>query len=77
MESCLKSLTPTEELAVFLSIRGMCQRAAVQVSTAADSFAAAARLAPGCASYRKMADRLAAEASAPKLTKTQQHQSPL
>ena len=57
-EGYLKSLSPTEELAVFLSIRGMCQREAGKSTAAADSFAAAAKLAPDCASYRSMANRL-------------------
>jgi hypothetical protein len=76
-EGYLKSLTPSEELAVFLSIRAMCQREAGHAADAAQSFAAASRLAPGCASYRMTAERLTTEASAQKLTKTQQHQSPL
>ena len=78
-EGYLKSLTPAEELAVFLSIRGMCQHEAGQVADAAQSFAAAARLAPGCASYRKMAEHLTAEAGGQRLTKAQakQMQAPL
>jgi hypothetical protein len=50
----LKSLTAAEELAVFLSIRGMCLRAAGKLPQAAESFAAATRLAPGCKGYRDM-----------------------
>ncbi len=50
-EGYLKSLTPAEEVAVFLSIRGMCLREAGRVREAADAFAAAARLAPNCRSY--------------------------
>jgi regulator of sirC expression with transglutaminase-like and TPR domain len=76
-EGYLKSLTPAEELAVFLSIRGMCQREAGQMSRAADSFAAAARLAPGCASCQMMADRLASQAGAQRLTQTQQRENTL
>jgi hypothetical protein len=53
-EGYLKSLTPPEELAVFVSIRGMCLREAGKLSEAADAFAAAARLAPHCAGYRVM-----------------------
>ena len=53
-EGYLKSLSPSEELAVFLSIRGMCQHEAGKWSEAADSFAAAARSAPNCQSYRQM-----------------------
>ena len=53
-EGYLKSLTPSEELAAFLSIRGMCLREGGRISEAADAFAAAARLAPGCRSYRTM-----------------------
>lgn len=54
-EGYLKSLTPAEELAVFLSIRGMCQRSTGGWLAAIESFEAAAKLAPGCASYRYMA----------------------
>lgn len=53
-EGYLKSLTPAEELAVFLSIRGMCQREAGRFKEAAESFAAAARLAPACRCYQVM-----------------------
>jgi hypothetical protein len=53
-EGYLKSLTPAEELAVFLSIRGMCLREAGNIADAADAFAHAARLAPGVSSYRQM-----------------------
>jgi hypothetical protein len=78
-EGYLKSLTAAEEMAVFLSIRGMCQREAGQVADAAQSFAAAARLAPGCASYRMMSEHLTAEAGGQRLTKAQlkQKQGPL
>jgi hypothetical protein len=47
----LKSLTPPEELAVFLSIRGMCMLERGRSSEAADAFGAAARLAPDCREY--------------------------
>jgi hypothetical protein len=50
----LKSLTPPEELAVFLSIRGMCLREFGKIAEAAQAFAAAARLAPDCQGYRDM-----------------------
>jgi hypothetical protein len=53
-EGYLKSLTPAEELAVFMSIRGMCWRDSKRYAEAAESFQAAARLAPGCRSYRTM-----------------------
>jgi hypothetical protein len=53
-EGYLRSLTPPEELAVFLSIRGLCQREAGKLSEAAHSFAAAARLAPGCRGYQEV-----------------------
>ncbi len=53
-EGYLKSLTPSEELAVFLSIRGMCLREQGRLSEAAEAFAAAAKLAPGCRSYRQV-----------------------
>jgi hypothetical protein len=51
-EGYLKSLTPPEELAVFLSIRGMCLREAGRLEEAHAAFAAAARLAPACRGYR-------------------------
>jgi tetratricopeptide (TPR) repeat protein len=57
-EGYLKSLSPAEELAVFLSIRGMCLRESGRLAEAAESFAAAARLSPGTRSYRQMADAL-------------------
>jgi hypothetical protein len=53
-EGYLKSLAPPEELAVFLSIRGMCLREAGRMGEAASAFAAAARLAPGCRGYQVM-----------------------
>ncbi len=61
-EGYLKSLTPPEELAVFLSIRGMCLRESGRMAEAAESFAAASRLAPGTRSYQRMADALRVEA---------------
>lgn len=57
-EGYLKSLTPAEEFAVFLSIRAMCLRQAGRFGEAAEAFAAAARLAPGCRSYKEMADSI-------------------
>ena len=53
-EGYLKSLTPCEEFAVFLSIRGMCLREAVRLPEAAQAFAAAAGLAPTCRGYQVM-----------------------
>jgi hypothetical protein len=53
-EGYLKSLTPSEELAVFLSIRGMCLREAARLPEAAEAFAAATRLAPACRGYQVM-----------------------
>ncbi len=52
----LKSLTPAEELAVFLSIRGMCRAASGRYAQAAESFKHAAKFAPSCQSYGKMRD---------------------
>ena len=57
-EGYLKSLTPSEELAVFLSIRGMCLNESGRLGEAITSFANAARLAPGCNSYRAMQECL-------------------
>ncbi|MCX6925481.1 MAG: hypothetical protein NT154_20075 [Verrucomicrobia bacterium] len=53
-EGYLKSLTPSEELAVFLSIRGMCLREAGRLPEAAEAFAAAAQFAPNCRGYQVM-----------------------
>jgi hypothetical protein len=53
-ERYLESLSPAEELAVFLSIRGMCLRELRRMQEAGEAFGAAARLAPGVASYRVM-----------------------
>ena len=50
-EGYLKSLTPAEELAAFLSIRGMCLRENGRRPEAAESFEAASRLVLGCRSY--------------------------
>jgi hypothetical protein len=61
-EGYLKSLTPPEELAVFLSIRGMCLREAGRLAEAVQAFAAAARLAPACRGYRAMLASLRASA---------------
>jgi len=71
-EGYLKSLSPAEELAVFLSIRGMCLQQAKRYSDAAKSFQRAAQLAPACQSYRKLEndlERKAAEAAKPDLHK--------
>jgi hypothetical protein len=57
-EGYLKSLTPVEELAVFLSIRGLCLREAARMKEAAESFAAATRLAPNCRGYKVLEQRL-------------------
>jgi hypothetical protein len=57
-EGYLKSLTPPQELALFLSIRGMCLRDLGRLAEAADAFAMAARLAPECRSYRQMVANL-------------------
>ena len=48
----LKSLTPVEELALFLSLRGHCLKEAGRMSEAVASYAEAVRLAPACRPYR-------------------------
>lgn len=53
-EGYLKSLTSSEELAVFLSIRGMCLREQGRFPEAAGAFTAAVRLAPSCQGYKQM-----------------------
>jgi hypothetical protein len=50
-EGYLKSLTPAEELAVFLSIRGQCLTEASRLAEAATAYAEAARLAPAVRGY--------------------------
>ncbi len=51
-EGYLKSLSPAEELAVFLSIRGHCLREAGRWPEAAQSFAEAASMAPNTRGYQ-------------------------
>lgn len=48
----LKSLTPQEELALFLSIRGHCLMEARRYAEAEKNYAQAAQLAPGLRGYR-------------------------
>jgi hypothetical protein len=48
----LKSLTPVEELALFLSLRGHCLKEAGRISEAVASYAEAVRLAPASRPYR-------------------------
>jgi hypothetical protein len=50
----LKSLTPTEELALFLSLRGQCLMEAGRRSAAEASYAQAVRLAPTSKPYRAL-----------------------
>lgn len=57
-EHYLKSLSPAEELAVFLSLRGNCQKEAGAMEEAARSYAAACRLAPDWPAYRALLDAL-------------------
>lgn len=59
-EGYLKSLNVREELAVFLSTRGLCLMEAGRRSEAAESFANAARLAPSVAGYKSMTAQLQA-----------------
>lgn len=62
-EGYLKSLTPAEELAAFLSIRGMCLQEAGQYADAAAAFKAAAGLSPGCRIYKLMQDQMQRKAA--------------
>ena len=56
----LQSLTPVEELAVFLSLRGHCLREAGRTQEAASAYRAAAKLVPASRAYRiLLADTLA------------------
>lgn len=50
----LKSLSPAEELALFLSLRGHCLEAAGRTPEAVSSYAAAVRLAPASRPYRML-----------------------
>jgi hypothetical protein len=79
-EGYLKSLTVPQELAVFLSIRGMCLREQGRLSEAVESFAAAAKLAPGCRSYGHMLasleTALAADKGSSTSTKNDEPKSP-
>jgi hypothetical protein len=60
----LKSLTPVEELAVFLSLRGHCLREAGRIQEAASAYRAAADLAPASRAYRLLlAETLAGSAA--------------
>jgi hypothetical protein len=70
-EGYLKSLTPSQELAAFLSIRGMRLRDSGRVPEAADAFAIATRFAPECRGYREMCASLQA-----KLTSNQVQPTP-
>jgi hypothetical protein len=69
-EGYLESLTAPQELAVFLSIRGMCLRDLGRLAEAADAFAAAARLAPECRSYRQMCASLQAKSASNQANRT-------
>ncbi len=53
-EGYLKSLSPPEELALFLSLRGNCLREAGRTKEAAECYAAALRLAPDKNAYRAL-----------------------
>lgn len=61
-EGYLKSLTAPEELAVFLSIRGMCWQAANRFAEAAESFREASRFWPGCRSFQLMTAQMEEQA---------------
>lgn len=62
----LKSLTPAEELALFLSLRGHCLREAGRLPEAIASYAEAVRLAPASRPYRRLlADARQGSAGAP------------
>jgi hypothetical protein len=73
-EGYLKSLTPSEELAVFLSLRGNCLKESGRLNEAAICFAQASRLAPAWNAYHALlAD---AEASASKIIETSKSARP-
>jgi hypothetical protein len=54
----LQSLTPVEELGVFLSIRGMCLAEAGRYGEAYEAFRWAAELVPHCHSYGRLRDEM-------------------
>ncbi len=62
----LKSLTPVEELALFLSLRGHCLKEAGRMPEAIASYAEAARLAPDSRPYRLLLADARQQASQPK-----------
>jgi len=75
-EGYLKSFTPAQELAAFLSIRGMCLREAGRLSEAAEAFSTASRLNPNCPGYARMRDILRSQlASQPSPHATENHSS--
>jgi len=53
-EGYLKSLSPAEELAVFLSLRGNCLREVGKLDAAAACYATAMEFAPGLAAFRDL-----------------------
>ena len=64
-EGYLQSLSAAEELAAMLSIRAACLREASRAADARAAFAAAAALAPGCQTYRYMAQVMSPTTSRP------------
>ena len=66
-EGFLKSLTPAQEFAVFLSIRGFCCEAMRRADWAAGNFFQAAKRHPECRMYQRLfarAERVAVESGA-------------
>jgi hypothetical protein len=61
----LKSLSPPEELALFLSLRAQCLKVAGRLSEAAEAYRAAIRFAPESRPYRLLLAALLDERSAP------------
>ena len=66
----LKSMTPAEEQAAFLSIRGACLQANQRLAEARQAYAYAAKLAPQCRLYRDLAAGLVAATTAPGTIRT-------
>lgn len=73
-EGYLKSLTPPEELAVFLSLRGNCLKESGRKAEAASCYAAALQLTPGWNAYRAL---LADAQDAASVTANQPSQPPM
>jgi len=76
-EGFLKSLTASEELAVFLSLRGNCLKESGALKEAANCFAQASRLAPTLNAYHALLADTKASAASPLLQPKDFHPAPV